>query len=94
MGAELFHADGRTELTKLIVTFRSSSKTSKNKKKKYIEGKEERRIKQDRWELNVGGKALSTNLINDVNKRDVNVILEKVFIRLCCVKYASPCPVT
>ena len=85
MGAELFHADGRTDLTKLIVTFRSSSKTSKNKKKKYIEGKEERRIKQDRWELNVGGKALSTNLINDVNKRDVNVILEKVFIRLCCV---------
>jgi len=85
VGAELFHADGRTDLTKLIVTFRSSSKTSKNKKKKYIEGKEERRIKQDRWELNVGGKALSTNLINDVNKRDVNVILEKVFIRLCCV---------
>ena len=30
MGAELFYADGRTDLTKLIVTFRNFAKAYKN----------------------------------------------------------------
>ena len=30
MGAELFHADGRTDMTKLIVAFRNFAKVPKN----------------------------------------------------------------
>ena len=30
VGAELFHADGRTDMTKLIVAFRSFAKAPKN----------------------------------------------------------------
>ena len=31
VGAELFHADGRTDMTKLIVTFRNFSKSAKKR---------------------------------------------------------------
>jgi len=30
VGAELFHADGRTDMTKLLVTFRNYANASKN----------------------------------------------------------------
>ena len=30
VGAEIFHVDGRTDMTKLIVTFRNDAKTHKN----------------------------------------------------------------
>jgi len=30
VGAELFHADGRTDMTKLIVSFRNSTNAPKN----------------------------------------------------------------
>ena len=31
MGAELFHADGRTDMTKLLVAFRNFANASKNR---------------------------------------------------------------
>jgi preprotein translocase subunit SecE len=34
MGAELFHVDGRMDMTKLIVAFRNFAKAPKNESKK------------------------------------------------------------
>jgi len=36
MGAELFHSDGQTDLTKLIVAFRNFTKAPKNMKYLYM----------------------------------------------------------
>jgi hypothetical protein len=47
VGTELFHADRRTDMTKLIVTFRSSSKASKITKSALKERKKEGLNKTD-----------------------------------------------
>jgi hypothetical protein len=39
MGAELFHADGRTDMTKLIVAFRNFANASKNQPVNAVQGK-------------------------------------------------------
>jgi len=80
VGVELFHADRRTEMTKVTVTFRSYSNAPKGTKTTLKEGRKKDLARQ--MGSYVGRKALSTNLINDVNTRDVNVILKKVFFRL------------
>jgi hypothetical protein len=36
VGAELFHVDGQTDMTKLTVTFHSSTNAPKNKSLKHI----------------------------------------------------------
>ena len=37
MGTELFHADGRMDMTKIVVAFRNFAKAPKNESKKHSE---------------------------------------------------------